>query len=582
MLQSTHSSKYHPTTFHQSFGSAPAGVQNVAPMQSSYMGPINPMPIGSTGSGNPVSFNNVINQSYNPVSLDHQNAAVMSNHARQLTRVAPPNMSAPPYGAPMPGSAISQNMALMLGQRGMDNKPYRRTLPHAKPPYSYISLITMALQSCDKQMMTLSDIYNWIMNFFPFYRQNQQRWQNSIRHSLSFNDCFVKVPRSADKPGKGSYWTLHPEAGNMFENGCFLRRQKRFKSTNKTKLKVGQSGEGKNQSNIFVSQSPSTPAAVNEETRSNSAVMVGASSVAETIPKIEQHVESSKLRNSPALNGSNDKTEYPSCRLEVARNTTNYPQSPSSESSSRNNLRSENINDSSLTPTSMINNSAGSQLYHRMASVGCGVKTEKSSVCDQSSRCNNDHVNVSQFEQHQQTPGWYSNAAYSFQQNNVIVSAVAAASNSFAAATHPFSITNLMHGNASNGLISGASSSHTGTTDHSNQQRPSAHENNYNSNHQHNSKEFYVSSVAPSYQQHFVPTSNERISPINNQQHTPLTVGSPVEVATASSPPFVGSYISMNDSNQYGQLVHMTTALGSDRQARLGIGQYSSTPVSYY
>ena len=49
------------------------------------------------------------------------------------------------------------------------------------------------------------------------------------RHSLSFNDCFLKVARSAERPGKGSYWTLHPESGNMFENGCYLRRQKRFK-----------------------------------------------------------------------------------------------------------------------------------------------------------------------------------------------------------------------------------------------------------------------------------------------------------------------------------------------------------------
>ena len=108
-----------------------------------------------------------------------------------------------------------------------------RNYQHAKPPYSYISLITMSIQNSQSKMVTLSEIYQFIMDLFPYYRQNQQRWQNSIRHSLSFNDCFIKVPRSPDKPGKGSFWTLHPEAGNMFENGCYLRRQKRFKSDRK-------------------------------------------------------------------------------------------------------------------------------------------------------------------------------------------------------------------------------------------------------------------------------------------------------------------------------------------------------------
>lgn len=108
---------------------------------------------------------------------------------------------------------------------------YRRNYSAcAKPPYSYISLITMAIQLSATRMCTLSEIYQFIMDSFPYYRQNQQRWQNSIRHSLSFNDCFVKVPRSPDRPGKGSYWTLHQDATNMFENGCYLRRQKRFKS----------------------------------------------------------------------------------------------------------------------------------------------------------------------------------------------------------------------------------------------------------------------------------------------------------------------------------------------------------------
>ncbi len=129
--------------------------------------------------------------------------------------------------------------------RTADAKSYRRSYTHAKPPYSYISLITMAIQNSGSKMLTLSEIYQFIMDLFPFYRQNQQRWQNSIRHSLSFNDCFVKVPRTPDKPGKGSFWTLHPNSGNMFENGCYLRRQKRFKCPSKVKDPEARGGKSR-------------------------------------------------------------------------------------------------------------------------------------------------------------------------------------------------------------------------------------------------------------------------------------------------------------------------------------------------
>jgi len=101
------------------------------------------------------------------------------------------------------------------------------TQRYVKPPYSYISLITMAIQSAPRQMVTLRELYNAIVTMYPYYRHNQHRWQNSIRHSLSFNDCFVKVSRT---PGsRGSYWTMHPDSGNMFQNGCYQRRQRRFK-----------------------------------------------------------------------------------------------------------------------------------------------------------------------------------------------------------------------------------------------------------------------------------------------------------------------------------------------------------------
>ncbi|XP_042888569.1 forkhead box protein B1-like [Penaeus japonicus] len=108
-------------------------------------------------------------------------------------------------------------------------RPSRESYGDQKPPYSYISLTAMAIWNSPEKMSTLAEIYKFIMDNFPYYRKNTQRWQNSLRHNLSFNDCFIKIPRRPDRPGKGAYWTLHPSAMNMFENGSFLRRRKRFK-----------------------------------------------------------------------------------------------------------------------------------------------------------------------------------------------------------------------------------------------------------------------------------------------------------------------------------------------------------------
>ena len=117
-------------------------------------------------------------------------------------------------------------------------RPLRNSYGSAKPPYSYISLTAMAIQSSPQKMLSLSEIYQFIMDHFPFYRENTQRWQNSLRHNLSFNDCFLKIPRRPDQPGKGSLWALHPDCGAMFENGSFLRRRKRFKSEKERTTKL--------------------------------------------------------------------------------------------------------------------------------------------------------------------------------------------------------------------------------------------------------------------------------------------------------------------------------------------------------
>lgn len=118
-------------------------------------------------------------------------------------------------------------------------RPTRETYKNKKPPYSYIALTSMAIDSSPNKMLSLSEIYQYIMDNFPFYRQNTQRWQNSLRHNLSYNDCFIKIPRANGQPGKGNLWALHPTCGKMFDNGSYLRRRQRFKTSEKKKIENG-------------------------------------------------------------------------------------------------------------------------------------------------------------------------------------------------------------------------------------------------------------------------------------------------------------------------------------------------------
>ncbi|KAM5227599.1 forkhead box protein I3 [Ctenodactylus gundi] len=131
-----------------------------------------------------------------------------------------------PFAQPAPASPAGP--AAAAGDLGWLSMASREDfMKMVRPPYSYSALIAMAIQSAPERKLTLSHIYQFVADSFPFYQRSKAGWQNSIRHNLSLNDCFKKVPRDEDDPGKGNYWTLDPNCEKMFDNGNFRRKRKR-------------------------------------------------------------------------------------------------------------------------------------------------------------------------------------------------------------------------------------------------------------------------------------------------------------------------------------------------------------------
>uniref|UniRef100_A0A8C9VKV3 Fork-head domain-containing protein n=1 Tax=Scleropages formosus TaxID=113540 RepID=A0A8C9VKV3_SCLFO len=83
---------------------------------------------------------------------------------------------------------------------------------------SYAELITRAIESTPEGRLTLSQIYDWMVRYVPYFRDkgdsnSSAGWKNSIRHNLSLHNRFVRVQNEGT--GKSSWWMLNPEGGRM-------------------------------------------------------------------------------------------------------------------------------------------------------------------------------------------------------------------------------------------------------------------------------------------------------------------------------------------------------------------------------
>ena len=110
-----------------------------------------------------------------------------------------------------------------------------------KPTHSYIGLIALAILSTPEKKIVLSDIYQWILDNYLYFRNRGPGWRNSIRHNLSLNDCFIKCGRSVN--GKGHYWTIHPANFDDFSRGDFRRRR----AQRRVRKSLGLTGPGEDE-----------------------------------------------------------------------------------------------------------------------------------------------------------------------------------------------------------------------------------------------------------------------------------------------------------------------------------------------
>jgi hypothetical protein len=120
------------------------------------------------------------------------------------------NVPIPPSGSgprPPPGPLYGCDGELWIGP------------PPLRPTATFATIIHRALTYLPRGRGTLGEVCNWVAGEWEFFRLSvDSGWQNSIRHNLSLNKAFLKVPRipEDDPESKGSVWIIDPQEGPAF------------------------------------------------------------------------------------------------------------------------------------------------------------------------------------------------------------------------------------------------------------------------------------------------------------------------------------------------------------------------------
>ncbi|XP_060532398.1 forkhead box protein N3-like isoform X2 [Cylas formicarius] len=169
---------------------------------------INTSPLNSTNS-TPIKNGTSVLSDLSPTSDYVDESSISTPESSTCSSV---NSSSPGYHQTQSKTANgSYNQNGSQRSRHPHNVPYD-PLVHTnnKPPYSFSCLIFMAIEDSVQKALPVKEIYAWILDHFPYFRNAPTGWKNSVRHNLSLNKCFQKVEK-APNLGKGSLWTVDPQ-----------------------------------------------------------------------------------------------------------------------------------------------------------------------------------------------------------------------------------------------------------------------------------------------------------------------------------------------------------------------------------
>ena len=174
-----------------------------------------------------------------PQSADSQDTALPSSSPPSSSPVQTPRENSPIRMMHASSSSpIPRPKRQSSARSDKPDAPY--TLPPGpysrdKPSLSLAALIGQAINASYNGALALNDLYTYISTVYPYYNRRDQPWMSSVRHSLSVNDAFERVPdqdgntsRKGRGKGmtrlKGGLWRIKPDHHACFEGGNFVRK----------------------------------------------------------------------------------------------------------------------------------------------------------------------------------------------------------------------------------------------------------------------------------------------------------------------------------------------------------------------